>query len=136
MVASSLHDPFGRTIDYLRISVTDQCNERCLYCRPASYRGWAARPEHLTAPEIIKAAKAATHLGFRHFRLTGGEPLLRPDLLAIASGLASLEGVTTLSLSTNGTRIASLTFTAKSPAGLSRNFSKAFAPCSGRDSKR
>ncbi len=107
MAASSLRDPFGRTIDYLRISVTDQCNERCLYCRPASYRGWAARPEHLTAPEIIKGAKAATRLGFRHFRLTGGEPLLRPDLLTLASGLAALEGVHTLSLSTNGTRIAS-----------------------------
>ena len=46
-------DPLGRTIDYLRISVTDQCNERCLYCRPAGYRGWSARPEHLTAAEIL-----------------------------------------------------------------------------------
>ena len=104
---NSAVDPFGRTIDYLRISVTDQCNERCLYCRPASYRGWSPRPEHLTAREIIKVAQAAAHLGFRHFRITGGEPLLRPDLLEIASGLASLPGLETLSLSTNGTRIAS-----------------------------
>ncbi|MFM8654516.1 MAG: radical SAM protein, partial [Verrucomicrobiota bacterium] len=74
-------DSFGRRVDYLRISVTDQCNERCLYCRPASYRGWSPRPEHLTAREIIEVAQAAARLGFSHFRLTGGEPLLRPDLL-------------------------------------------------------
>ena len=101
-------DSFGRTIDYLRISITDQCNERCLYCRPASYRGWSPRPDHLTAREIIEVAQAAARLGFRHFRLTGGEPLLRPDLLEIANGLASLPGLQTLSLSTNGTRIAPL----------------------------
>lgn len=105
MTAPSL-DPFGRTIDYLRISVTDQCNERCLYCRPASYRGWSPRPEHLTAREIIEVAQAAARMGFRHFRLTGGEPLLRSDLVEIAGGLASLPGLKTLSLSTNGTRIA------------------------------
>ena len=107
MVESPLRDPYGRTIDYLRISVTDQCNERCLYCRPANYRGWSPRPDHLTAEEIIDVAQAAARMGFRHFRLTGGEPLLRPDLLEIAEGLASLPGLKTLSLSTNGTRIAS-----------------------------
>jgi len=103
--ASAL-DSWGRPINYLRISVTDQCNERCLYCRPVSYRGWSPRPEHLTAREIIEVAQAAARLGFRHFRLTGGEPLLRSDLLEIACGLASLPGLETLSLSTNGTRIA------------------------------
>ena len=101
-------DPFGRFIDYLRISVTDQCNERCLYCRPAGYKGWTARPEHLTASEILEVAKAAVEIGFRHFRLTGGEPLLRPDLVEIAAGLSLIPGVQTLSLSTNGTRIAPL----------------------------
>ncbi|MFZ9874689.1 MAG: GTP 3',8-cyclase MoaA [Candidatus Methylacidiphilales bacterium] len=106
MISPIPRDPFGRAIDYLRISITDQCNERCLYCRPAGYRGWTAGPEHLTAKEIIQVARAACQLGFRHFRLTGGEPLLRPDLLEITSGLAALEGVETLSLSTNGTRIA------------------------------
>ena len=101
-------DPFGRSIDYLRISVTDQCNERCLYCRPAGYRGWSAGPEHLTTSEILQVARAAVRIGFRHFRLTGGEPLLRPDLLQIASGLSALPGIETLSLSTNGTRIAAV----------------------------
>ena len=100
-------DAYGRRVDYLRISVTDQCNERCLYCRPAGYRGWSARPDHLTAAEILEVARAAIRIGFRHFRLTGGEPLLRPDLLEIASGLSALPGIETLSLSTNGTRIAS-----------------------------
>ena len=105
---NSAVDPFGRTIDYLRISVTDQCNERCLYCRPATYRGWSPRPDHLTAREIIEVTQAAARMGFRHFRITGGEPLLRPDLLEIANGLASLPDLQTLSLSTNGTRIAPL----------------------------
>jgi cyclic pyranopterin phosphate synthase len=100
-------DPFGRRIDYLRISVTDQCNEHCLYCRPARYRGWSTRPEHLSASEILEVAQAAVRIGFKHFRLTGGEPLLRQDLLEITRGLASLPGLQTLSLSTNGTRIAS-----------------------------
>jgi cyclic pyranopterin phosphate synthase len=105
---NSAVDSFGRTIDYLRISVTDQCNERCLYCRPATYRGWSPRPNHLTAREIIEVTQAAARMGFRHFRITGGEPLLRPDLLEIANGLASLPDLQTLSLSTNGTRIAPL----------------------------
>jgi GTP 3',8-cyclase len=99
-------DPFGRTIDYLRISVTDRCNERCLYCMPEGYKGWARRSDHMTAGEIIRVADAATRLGFRKFRLTGGEPLLRPDIVAIARGLWDLPGVQTLGISTNATQLA------------------------------
>jgi GTP 3',8-cyclase len=102
-----MNDPFGRTIDYLRISVTDRCNERCLYCMPEGYKGWAQRPDHLTASELIRIATAAGSLGFRKFRLTGGEPLLRPDLVQIAAGIAALPTTTSLGLSTNGTRLAS-----------------------------
>lgn len=101
-------DSFGRTIDYLRISVTDRCNERCLYCMPEGYGGWTQRSDHLTANEIIQAAKGAAALGFRKFRLTGGEPLLRTDLVEIARGLWTLPGVETLGISTNGTRLAPL----------------------------
>ena len=104
----SLSDPFGRRIDYLRVSVTDQCNERCLYCRPASYRGWSPRPEHLTAQEFIQIIRVAVESGIRHVRLTGGEPLLRSDLPEIARGTAALPGLHSLSLSTNGTLLASL----------------------------
>lgn len=100
-------DPFGRTVDYLRISVTDRCNERCLYCMPEGYKGWAQKADHLTADELIRVVAVATDLGFRKFRLTGGEPLLRPDIVEIARRIWDLPGTETLGLSTNGLRLAS-----------------------------
>ncbi len=99
-------DPFGRTIDYLRISVTDRCNERCLYCMPEGYKGWAQKADHLTTDELVRVVAAATELGFRKFRLTGGEPLLRPDIVEIARRIWELPGTQTLGLSTNGLRLA------------------------------
>ena len=101
-------DPFGRIIDYLRISVTDRCNERCLYCMPEGYKGWSQRPDHMTAGEIVRVAEAATRIGFRKFRLTGGEPLLRQDIVEIARELWELQGVQTLGISTNGTQLTSM----------------------------
>ncbi len=101
-------DSFGRVIDYLRISVTDRCNEHCLYCMPEGYKGWAQKGDHLTADEIIQVAEAACHLGFRKFRLTGGEPCIRKDLAKIAAGISRQPGVQSLGVSTNGTRLASL----------------------------
>ena len=98
----------GRNIDYLRISVTDRCNERCLYCMPEGYQGWERGTEHLSAEEIIHIVRTAARLGFRKFRLTGGEPLLRKDLLDIVRGMKSIPGVETIGLSTNGTRLAQL----------------------------
>lgn len=103
-----MFDPFGRSIDYLRISVTDRCNERCLYCMPEGYKGWAKRADHLSAAQIVAIAQAASRLGFTKFRLTGGEPLLRPDLLEIARGIGALDTLHSLGLSTNGTRLAPL----------------------------
>jgi cyclic pyranopterin phosphate synthase len=94
-------DPFGRTIDYLRLSVTDRCNERCLYCMPENYRSWTQRGDHLSAEEIVRIAATATELGFRKFRLTGGEPLIRPDIVDIARRIWDLAGVQTLGVSTN-----------------------------------
>lgn len=101
-------DAYGRIIDYLRISVTDRCNERCLYCMPEGYKGWAQKADHLTAQEIVRVAEVAAGMGFRKFRLTGGEPTIRHDLLEIAAGIARLPGVQTLGLSTNGTRLQAL----------------------------
>lgn len=101
-------DAFGRTIDYLRISVTDQCNQRCLYCRPPGYGSWELPPDYLTAAEIVCVARVAAGLGFRKFRLTGGEPLLRGDLINIVQELAGLPGIRGLGLSTNGTRLTAL----------------------------
>ncbi|HEY5704230.1 MAG TPA: GTP 3',8-cyclase MoaA [Terrimicrobiaceae bacterium] len=101
-------DSFGRVIDYLRISVTDRCNERCLYCMPEGYKGWAQKADHLTADEIIRVAGVACRLGFRKFRLTGGEPCIRKDLVQIASGISRQPAVRSLGISTNGTRLALL----------------------------
>jgi cyclic pyranopterin phosphate synthase len=104
-MTDALTDSFDRKINYLRVSITDQCNERCLYCRPNSYRGWSPQPDHLSTTELIQVISAAIRLGFEHVRLTGGEPLLRTDLLEIIQGIRSLPHLTSLSLSTNGTRL-------------------------------
>ena len=101
-------DTFGRKIDYLRISITDRCNERCLYCMPEGYQGWSLKPDHLTAGEIIRIVRVAADMGLRKFRLTGGEPLLRPDLVQIVAGMAAIPGVEQIGISTNGTRLAAL----------------------------
>jgi len=115
--------PFDRIIDYLRISVTDHCNERCLYCMPEGYKGWSQRQDHMTSTEIIRVAEAATELGFRKFRLTGGEPLLRSDIIEIARRLWDLPGVQTLGLSTNGTRLAEMAVDLKQAGVRSVNIS-------------
>src|ERR1700683_90203 len=73
-------DPVGRTVDYLRISVTDRCNERCLYCMPEHYNAWLPRADLLTYEEIPAIARTGVRLGFKRFRVTGGEPLLRPGI--------------------------------------------------------
>ena len=101
-------DPFGRQIDYLRISVTDRCNERCLYCMPEGYKGWESKPDHLTAQEIVRIARVAAGLGFRKFRLTGGEPLVRGDVPDIVRAMTSIHGVQTVALSTNGMKLSTL----------------------------
>jgi cyclic pyranopterin phosphate synthase len=101
-------DSFGRKIDYLRISVTDRCNERCLYCMPEGYQGWERKSEHLTAAEIVRVVKVAAGLGFRKFRLTGGEPLVRGDVPDIIRAMTAIPGVESVGLSTNGTRLAPL----------------------------
>ena len=101
-------DPFGRVVDYLRISITDRCNERCLYCMPEGYKGWEEKADHLTAEEIIRVVRVATSLGFRKFRLTGGEPLVRRDIVEIVQAMSSIPGVECIGLSTNGTKLAAL----------------------------
>ena len=111
-------DAYERTIDYLRISVTDRCNERCLYCLPEGYEGWERRSDHLTADEIVRVARVAAGLGFSKFRLTGGEPLVRADLLEIVRSMAATPGVERIGLSTNGTRLDALAVPLRA-AGLS-----------------
>lgn len=98
-------DPFSRSIDYLRVSVTDRCNLRCVYCLPEHYTGYSAAGELLSDDEILRLAGCFARLGFTKFRLTGGEPLLRP-LDGILRGLSALPGVEDLALSTNGVLLA------------------------------
>jgi cyclic pyranopterin phosphate synthase len=94
-------DRFGREIDYLRISVIDHCNLRCVYCMPLRGLQFIPSPELLTAAEIETVARAATSLGFRKFRLTGGEPTLRPDIVEIVRRVAALPGVQDVAMTTN-----------------------------------
>lgn len=94
-------DRFGRTIDYLRISLIDHCNLRCVYCMPLQGLKFTRPDELLSAAEIERVARAALQAGFRKFRLTGGEPTLRPDLEEIVRRLAALPGVSDLAMTTN-----------------------------------
>ncbi|MGD0076475.1 MAG: radical SAM protein, partial [Candidatus Binataceae bacterium] len=94
-------DTFGREIDYLRLSLVDRCNLRCVYCMPLEGLRFKPNSELLTAAEIEQVARAAIAVGFRKFRLTGGEPTLRADLIEIVERLAKLPGVGDLALTTN-----------------------------------
>jgi len=94
-------DSFDREIDYLRISVTDRCNLRCVYCMPLEGLRFLPGPEMLNAAEIEQVVRAAVAVGFRKFRLTGGEPTLRADLLEIVERIAAVPGVRDLALTTN-----------------------------------
>jgi cyclic pyranopterin phosphate synthase len=100
--------PVNRTVDYLRISVTDRCNERCLYCLPEQFQSWLPREEILSYEEILAVVRTAVERGFRHFRVTGGEPLLRRDLDVFLEELIRTPGVKSVQLTTNGTRLAEL----------------------------
>ncbi len=95
-------DRFGRQIDYLRVSVIDHCNLRCVYCMPIQGVR-LTRPDQLLTPhEIEQVVTAAVSLGFRRVRVTGGEPTLRPDLLEIVHRLAEIDGLQDLAMTTNG----------------------------------
>ena len=101
-----MQDQLGRGIDYLRISVTDRCNLRCVYCMPAAGVSLLPREEILTYEEITRIARVAVSLGVRKLRLTGGEPLARPQLVRLVQALAAIPGVGDLAMTTNGTLLA------------------------------
>ncbi|MCC7519100.1 MAG: GTP 3',8-cyclase MoaA [Verrucomicrobiae bacterium] len=106
--AGPSRDAYGRVIDYLRVSVTDRCNERCFYCMPDGYAGWSTAADRLRADEIVRAVAAAARLGVRKVRLTGGEPLVRSDLVEIAARIWAIPGIEALGVSTNGTLLATV----------------------------
>jgi cyclic pyranopterin phosphate synthase len=101
-------DSFGRTVDYLRISITDRCNERCLYCLPENYADWLPRGEILAYDELLAIVRTAVSLGFKRFRVTGGEPLIRPGVVEFIRDLVATPGVESVLLTTNGTRLPEL----------------------------
>ena len=98
-----LIDPFGRQIEYVRLSVTDKCNLRCFYCMPRGFNDFEAPDHWLTFDEIERVIGAFANLGVARVRLTGGEPLVRKDLPELARRLTGLDGLEDLSLSTNAT---------------------------------
>ena len=114
-----MQDSYGRNISYLRLSVTDRCDFRCWYCLPRSHRDFASPENWLSPVEIERLISIFAGLGVRHVRLTGGEPLVRKELLEISRRISSLEGIEETSLSTNAARFAPVAEELKK-AGISR----------------
>jgi len=100
---NELFDSFGRRINYLRISVTDRCNLRCIYCMPPEGIPMIPHSEVLSYEEISTVAQVGAELGINKIRLTGGEPLVRTELPKLIRMLSQIEGIEEISLTTNGT---------------------------------
>ncbi len=118
-MSNQLTDPFGREIEYVRLSVTDRCDLRCHYCMPKGFNDFEEPEDWLSYDEIARVIRAFGELGTRRIRLTGGEPLVRKNLTDLIGRLASLPGIEDLSLSTNATRLAQHA-SALRRAGISR----------------
>src|SRR5215469_11808587 len=97
-----LMDSYGRRIKSLRVSITDKCNFRCVYCMPAEGLPWLPRAEILTYEEITRLVRVMVDLGIESVRLTGGEPTVRRDLPELVRMLSAVPGLRSLSLTTNG----------------------------------
>ncbi|WP_145322309.1 GTP 3',8-cyclase MoaA [Paenibacillus xylanexedens] len=116
---SKLMDPFGRKHDYLRISVTDRCNLRCVYCMPEEGMQFEPTERILSYEEITSIVKALAPLGIRKLRLTGGEPLVRKGLDQLIAMLSAIPGIEDIALTTNGIYLAAYADLLKA-AGLTR----------------
>ena len=101
----ALIDPFGRSIEYVRLSVTDRCDLRCFYCLPEGFKDFEEPSEWLSFAEIERVIKAFGELGVSRIRITGGEPLVRKHLPQLAQRLSMLTGIEDLSLSTNAVQL-------------------------------
>ena len=118
-MTEALRDSFGRKIEYLRISVTDRCNFRCLYCMPLAGIEWLPKSDILSYEEIADIVRQLAPLGLRRVRITGGEPTIRPQVEQLVALLRSVPEIEDISLSTNGLRLTELAGTLKS-GGLDR----------------
>lgn len=114
-----MRDGHGRVIDYLRISLTDRCNFRCIYCMPEDGLSLMDHDAILRIEEIEAIARVATGIGIRSVRLTGGEPLVRKGVVGLVESLSAMEGIENISLTTNGVLLPSMADDLKA-AGLSR----------------
>ncbi len=118
-MTQQLTDKFGRTIEYLRLSVTDRCDLRCNYCMPEGFKDFEVPEDWLSFDEIERVIRVFGELGTRRIRITGGEPLVRKNLAELATRLAALPGIEDLSLSSNATRLQKQAAPLKQ-AGISR----------------
>ena len=116
---TKLIDQFGRSIDYVRVSVTDRCDLRCTYCMPKQFHDFHEPEDWLSFDELERVIAAFTRMGTRRIRLTGGEPLVRKNLPELAQRISALHGLEDLSLSTNCTRMSKHAEELKA-AGISR----------------
>jgi cyclic pyranopterin phosphate synthase len=116
---TTLVDQFGRRIEYLRISVTDRCNFRCLYCMPPEGLEWLPKGDILSYEEIASIVGQLAPLGLRRVRITGGEPTIRPQLECLIAMLRAVPGIEDIALSTNGVKLESMAHTMRA-AGLDR----------------
>ena len=119
MAGPPLVDGFGRVHTYMRVSVTDRCNFRCVYCMPAEGFDWMPREDLLTYEEIARLVRVFASMGIQRVRLTGGEPLIRRDLEHLVEELGQIEGLTDIALTTNAHRLAGCAQRLKD-AGLTR----------------
>ena len=101
-----MEDRYGHRISYLRVSITDRCNERCSYCMPRELQEWLPREGILSFEETLRLVRIAASLGVKKVRVTGGEPLTRRDVLPFMRELARIPGIDDIGLSTNGTLLA------------------------------
>ena len=115
---SALIDKYGRHIDYVRLSVTDRCDFRCIYCMSEKMT-FLPRNAVLSLEEIFRVAKAFTQLGVNKIRLTGGEPLVRSNVMTLVENIGSLPGLDELLLTTNGSHLEALAAPLKK-AGVTR----------------
>ena len=114
-----MKDGHGRVIDYLRISLTDRCNFRCIYCMPEEGVKMMGHDEILRIEELETIARVATRIGIRSVRLTGGEPLVRKGVVGLVKSLSQMDGIVNISMTTNGVLLPSMADDLKA-AGLSR----------------
>ena len=118
-MTAPLRDAHDRAISYLRISVTDRCNFRCVYCMPEQGLAWLPKTEILSYEEIVGVVRQLAPLGLRRLRVTGGEPTIRPGLPALIAQLRAVEGIEDIALSTNGVKLPELAVALRE-AGLDR----------------